>query len=464
MQRQYNKTIQLIHRLIIICVGAGLLWKLFYFRDLYNLYDFLFDFTLLSLLWIFVASSNHYFIDLMEINKTQLAVKIGISLLLCVALSYPFYMSTHEAGVFIWHNVITNSMILIFITITYSLYMLLRRRRYAYKTLIIGQGSDIRSTAQILLQQKAMNIDLIGYVSTNSTDVSHVYHDDSDEAHTTEIRCMGTLSTLNDVLHSCDVMHIVIASDITSEEVLNSVYTTCFDSNTAMNTYCQIVELFEHKIPMRAIAKTKFIHDSIFQSLSSSHVYDRINRILNFFVALIGLVVSMPFMVIAGVLFYCTDPGPIVFKQRRIGLYNIPFSIYKLRTMRLHDPQKHSPYSSKNDVRIPLLGKIMRKLRIDECPQFFNILIGDMNFIGPRPEWDTLSAEYRQKIPNYYLRHAIKPGVSGMAQVHYSYGTNEHDTIKKLEYDFYYVKNRSFLLDFKILIRTVYVVLMGNGI
>ena len=155
--------------------------------------------------------------------------------------------------------------------------------------------------------------------------------------------------------------------------------------------------------------------------------------------------------------------GPIFFKQKRVGLGNKVFKIIKFRTMKLHDKNDYSLYASDEDGRITKFGKFMRKTRMDELPQLICILRGEMSFIGPRPEWIELVKEYSVKIPNYNLRHLIKPGITGWAQVSYPYGENLDDTIKKLEYDLYYMKHQTFLLDILIVIKTIRIVLFGQG-
>ena len=131
--------------------------------------------------------------------------------------------------------------------------------------------------------------------------------------------------------------------------------------------------------------------------------------------------------------------------------------------MRTHDPSKHSRYSNENDTRITTFGRFMRKMRIDELPQFLNIVKGDMNIVGPRAEWDLLVAEYEKDIPFYHQRHIVRPGLTGWAQVNYSYGANSTDALYKLQYDLYYVKNRSFRLDFMVMFKTIFIMLSLKG-
>ena len=168
-------------------------------------------------------------------------------------------------------------------------------------------------------------------------------------------------------------------------------------------------------------------------------------------------------MILCGLIIMIDSKGPIFFRQKRVGLGNKIFKIVKFRTMKLHDKNDYSLYASDEDGRITKFGKFMRKTRMDELPQLICIFRGEMSFIGPRPEWIELAKEYSVKIPNYNLRHLIKPGITGWAQVNYPYGENLDDTIKKLEYDLYYMKHQTFLLDILIVMKTIRTVLFGQG-
>ena len=153
--------------------------------------------------------------------------------------------------------------------------------------------------------------------------------------------------------------------------------------------------------------------------------------------------------------------GSIFFSQPRVGLNGEIFSCYKFRSM--HENSEFNPYTQDNDSRIFPYGQIMRKMRIDELPQFWNVLKGDMHLIGPRAEWNILTKEYELKIPNYYKRHLVRPGITGLAQVYYPYGRNLQDAKNKLKYDLLYIKNWSFWLELKIIWLTIIVVFGKKG-
>ncbi len=154
--------------------------------------------------------------------------------------------------------------------------------------------------------------------------------------------------------------------------------------------------------------------------------------------------------------------GPIFFKQARVGLNGKTFICYKFRSM--HVNSHFNPYTEENDSRIFPYGMIMRKMRIDELPQMFNVIKGDMHMIGPRAEWDILVNEYLEGISNYQDRHLVRPGITGLAQVLYPYGRNISDAKKKLKYDLIYIKNWSAWIELKVIFKTVMVILRRKGI
>jgi sugar transferase (PEP-CTERM system associated) len=183
--------------------------------------------------------------------------------------------------------------------------------------------------------------------------------------------------------------------------------------------------------------------------------------------ASLGLVlVTWPFMLltILGIMLEDGPRAPILYRQRRVGLDGHEFDVLKFRSMRVDAERDGKPrWASGADDRVTMIGRFIRKVRIDELPQIFNVLRGDMSFVGPRPERPLFVAQLAESIPYYDERHCAKPGITGWAQVCYPYGSSEKDAIEKLQYDLYYVKNHSLLFDMMILLQTVEVVLLGKG-
>ena len=189
-------------------------------------------------------------------------------------------------------------------------------------------------------------------------------------------------------------------------------------------------------------------------------IFDIYQRVLNILLSLIGLAIGIPLIIIFGIRIKIEDNGPITYKQERLGKGGKRFYIYKLRSMRTDAEKFGAQWAEKDDPRITKVGRFIRKTRIDEIPQLFNILKGDMSLIGPRPERPQFTEQFNREIPGFINRLAVKPGLTGWAQVNGGY---DMTPAEKLVEDIYYIKNRSVLLDFKIIFKTVAVVLTGDG-
>ena len=197
-------------------------------------------------------------------------------------------------------------------------------------------------------------------------------------------------------------------------------------------------------------------------ALLPSPIYERMKTCIDILLVLLTLPIVCPIALITAILVRLESPGPVIYTQTRIGRGNKPFTIYKFRSMRF-DRAAPEQFAGENDPRITKVGKVIRKLRIDELPQFLNVLKGEMSLIGPRPEQPSFVAEYDQKIPFYSYRHIVKPGISGWAQVRHGYTASMDETQVKIEHDFYYIKNCSLGLDLIIAILTVKIMLTGFG-
>lgn len=197
-------------------------------------------------------------------------------------------------------------------------------------------------------------------------------------------------------------------------------------------------------------------------SLTQSEGYMRLKNLLDRGMALVLLLIFLPLTVLIFLGILLLDGWPVFYVQKRQGLRGEVFEALKFRTMKKRKEQG-SDYTSERDERVTFLGRILRPSRLDEIPQLWNVLVGDMSLIGPRAEWVKLVKKYEEEIPFYALRHEVRPGLTGWAQVNYPYGSNLEDTREKLRYDLFYIRNHSFLMDFRIVLKTVFVVLAKVG-
>jgi len=218
-------------------------------------------------------------------------------------------------------------------------------------------------------------------------------------------------------------------------------------------------EIYWRKIPLYRLNQT-WLFQQGFQ-IAREPVFERLKRLSDILLSGIGLLLATPFLPFIAAAIWFTDRGPVFFRQPRVGKNRRVFHVLKLRSMRVH--HDGPLYTGANDSRITPIGRFLRATRLDEVPQLWNVLRGDMSLIGPRAEWVKLVEEYERKIPCYHFRHLVKPGITGWAQINYPYGSSIDDTLHKLEYDLYYIRYFSFVLDASIVLKTIHIMLFGKG-
>jgi exopolysaccharide biosynthesis polyprenyl glycosylphosphotransferase len=189
-----------------------------------------------------------------------------------------------------------------------------------------------------------------------------------------------------------------------------------------------------------------------------------VKRCFDIAASLVGLIVFAPVGAVIAVLIKLDSPGPVFYRQERVGLGGMPFMVIKFRSMS-HDAEATSGpvWATDGDQRVTRVGKWLRFLRLDELPQLIHVLRGEMSFVGPRPERPCFVEDLTEQIPYYGFRHAIKPGITGWAQIRYRYGASVQDSFEKLQFDLYYIKNLSLILDATIIIQTLKIMLLGRG-
>ena len=201
------------------------------------------------------------------------------------------------------------------------------------------------------------------------------------------------------------------------------------------------------------------------EGFRESALQQAVERLFDIVASLLLLVVGLPLMALTALAIRIEDGwrAPVFYRQLRVGRYNKNFELIKFRSMR-EDAEDDGPvWASTNDPRVTRVGRLIRKVRIDELPQLLNVLRGDMSLVGPRPERPEFVEQLAKTLPYYRGRHAVKPGITGWAQLYYQYGSTDQDALEKLQYDLYYVKHRSLVLDLAIVLQTVEVVLWGKG-
>lgn len=236
----------------------------------------------------------------------------------------------------------------------------------------------------------------------------------------------------------------------------------CRVLNVPVLTPSQLVEDLQERTPVRAGDHGWYLFDGRLHA-GGSVVYQGLKRASDAAVAALALLALAPVLALTALAVAATSRGPVLYRQRRVGQWKRPFTILKFRTMRVDAERGGARWTSAADPRVTAIGRFLRRSRLDELPQLWNVLVGHMSLVGPRPERPEFTVELERRIPYYDLRHLVRPGITGWAQVSAGYAATFEDAVVKLEYDIYYVKHASFGFDLRILLRTVGVIARLSG-
>ena len=275
-------------------------------------------------------------------------------------------------------------------------------------------------------------------------------------------RCVGAIEDVPSMIRQHGADRIVVAlSDARGALPMDRLLDIRLRTGVAFDHLASAYESYTGKIALETLRPSWFVFSNGFRRSPWLQVA---KRAADLALSIVGLVVTAPLMFAAAAIVKLTSPGAAFYQQTRIGLNGRAFTIYKLRTMQTDAEAATGPvWSAVNDARITPFGRILRRTRVDELPQLVNVLRGDMSVVGPRPERPEFVARLTAAIPFFSQRHVVKPGLTGWAQVRYPYAASVEDTIEKLQYDLYYIKNLSFWLDLRILAETVKTVVRQRG-
>ena len=319
------------------------------------------------------------------------------------------------------------------------------------RILIVGAGGAGRELYSILDGNN--NFELIGYL------------DDDEKKRGMTIgssKVIGDTSILQTVVKDKDIDEVIVAiTHAKSAELFKRIMDIKFKGVEILDMP-RFYEKVSAKIPIFYLRDSWFGY-AAFYGIRKNIYNTRIKKTLDKFVAIIGIVASFPLMLVASIAIKIDSRGPVFFIQERIGESANIFKALKFRTMKYGKENEINLAGSKNDTRVTRVGKILRFFRIDELPQLWNVIMGEMSIIGPRSLIKEEVDEFSEKVPYFLLRHSIRPGITGWAQINYKHGKEVEDGIEKFKYDLYYIKNLSPVLDLHILLETMKVMLFGRG-
>jgi sugar transferase (PEP-CTERM system associated) len=323
---------------------------------------------------------------------------------------------------------------------------------FGERILIVGSGNLAVEVAREVLGRPDAGYRIIGFVGTDSDLLGKSLINP---------RVIGMTSELNAIVGREDIDRIVVAmgerrGQLPTDQLLHLSLTGKVDIEEGASFY----ERLTGRVSLNMVRPSWLIFSGRRKNVRIAGIT---REVVHWLVALVGGIISLPIAVVTAILIKLDSPGPILYRQERLGKNGKTFTLMKFRSMR-SDAEADGPvWATKDDDRTTRVGRIIRKIRVDEIPQFWNILRREMSFVGPRPERPHFVSQLANQIPYYEQRHLIAPGLTGWAQIKYPYGASIEDARQKLQYDLYYIKNQSLMLDAIVLFETIKIILFGRG-
>jgi exopolysaccharide biosynthesis polyprenyl glycosylphosphotransferase len=469
-----NKKLQVLKYVIADIISALLAWNLFFFyrkisidHQTFHLKEqILIDNNLILgiivipifwlVLYLLIGTYTKIYRKsrLRELGQTLLISVIGVILLFFAVLidkdakTYKDYYFSFFI-LFILHFGITFAFRLILTSITaYRIH----HRIIGFNTIIVGSDKNaITLYNDIESQTKSAGNKFIGFVHVKNTGEYHLSE---------YIPHLGHYKNILNIIHSDKVEEVIIAIEPSEHKTIDKILTEINGANVVIKVIPDMQDILLGSVKMTAIWDAPLIQISpelmpIWQQ--------SIKRVMDIAVSLIVLIVFSPIYLITGILVKMSSSGPVFYSHNRVGLHGKSFKMHKFRSMFVNAETNGPQLSSKNDPRITPFGRFMRKVRLDEIPQFYNVLKGDMALVGYRPERQFFIEQITKTAPHYRLLFKVKPGITSWGQVKYGYAENVEQMINRLKYDILYLENMSLSVDLKILIYTVLIIVQGRG-
>ena len=328
----------------------------------------------------------------------------------------------------------------------------IHKRKIGFNTLIIGSNEKAEKVyTEMVNQVRPAGNKFVGFVSLENND---------DAILSNHIPKLGELSEILPILEKYKIEEVILALETKEHKKLSNILTIIENRQV---TIWGIPDLYDF---LSGMVKTNTIYGSPLLKISNGLMpgwQENTKRLLDVLLSLIAMTIFLPVFIVLASIIKITSKGPVIYRQERIGRFGKPFYIYKLRSM-VADAENGTPaLSNENDSRITGIGKFLRKTHLDEIPQFYNVIVGDMSLVGPRPERDFYIKQIIERAPHYTHLHKLRPGITSWGQVKYGYASNVDEMLERLPYDMIYLKNISLYIDFKILIYTIMVSIKGSG-
>ncbi len=322
-----------------------------------------------------------------------------------------------------------------------------------FGTLMIGNSTKANELYEELTKkQSEFGFRFLGYIELNGQQSNKLSSD---------LKMLGRLDTLESIImHNSEIEEVIIAIESSEHHRLNDIITRLADKNVTIRIIPDMFDILSGTVKMNHVVGEGFIE---IPSVMLSEWQRITKRWFDIFASAAALIVTLPVTLYVAFKIWWTDRGSVFYSQERLGQYGKPFMIYKFRSMYANAEQHGPQLTTEEDPRITPIGKIIRKYRIDELPQFWNVIKGEMSIVGPRAERKYFADKITAEAPYYRHVFRVQPGITSLGMVKYGYASSVDEMIKRLKYDIIYIENMSILMDFKIMIYTVQTVLYGRG-
>lgn len=322
------------------------------------------------------------------------------------------------------------------------------------RLLVVGTSTAADDLARELVERRQeIGVEIVGFVDVDPARAGE---------RVMQSRVIGTIEDIPTLIHALHVDRVVVnVSDGRGRLPMDRLLDMRLRHGVSFDHLASVYEEYTGKIAVENLRPSWIVFSKGFRN---SSMHQAVKRVFDVLLAAVGLLVAMPVMALAAAAVTLTSNGPALYRQQRVGLYGRTFTVHKIRTMGMDAEAASGPvWSRPNDDRITRVGRILRRTRLDELPQLWNVLVGDMSLVGPRPERPCFVEELTSTIPFYGQRHVVKPGLTGWAQVRYTYGASVEDAVQKLQYDLFYIKHLSIAFDFLIIFETIKTVVLRRG-